>query len=554
MANEKPSYKALENEVSSLKMEILKLSEKSDKISDAKYRKMIGSIGDVIVIIDSEGLNKYQSPNIEKFLGWKPEEVIGKSTFENVHAEDLEFTHKFIGTLISEPGVIKTIELRHKCKDGSFRWIEFTGCNLLHDPDINGLLGNYHDITERKKTEQALKESENLYQSLFTNLNSPLSIYEILLSENGEPYDYRFIAVNSTYENTVGLKASDLIGKTLLEVFPETKTSWLQTIKKVCLTGISTTVEDYDEEVDLHVELTVYIPQIGQMAFICPDITVRKKTELKLIENQFQLNNRNEELLRAKEKAEESDRLKSVFLANISHEIRTPMNAIIGFSGCLSDPDITETRRQRFTDIIKERTYDLLRIMDDILDVSKLEASQMNIVELEFDLSVLMNNLYLEYIQKIDNTGCKSAIQLKLSLANEVKNIRIKADSQRIKQVIKKLLDNAFKFTHKGSIEFGCNVGTDSTLVFFVKDTGIGIPREKQKIIFDPFRQAEENLLTHSYGGTGLGLSIVKGIVNLMKGKLWLESKEDEGTTFHFTTPLVISGINEENSIDPTPL
>lgn len=277
----KLTYQELENQIAELKKqnEILKLSENLEQISDAKYRKMIGNIGDVIVVIDSEGLNKYKSPNIEKHFGWKPEDVIGKSALEKVHSEDLELAQKFIGTIISNPNVVKTAEVRYKCKDGSYKWIEFTCCNLLNDPDINGLLGNYHDITDRKQVEKDLQDSETLYKSLFENLNSPLSLYKVILSEKGEPYDYRFLAVNPAYEKTVGIKASDLIGKTLLDVFPSTENSWLQTIKKVCLTGVSTTVENYAKAVDLYVELTVYIPQKGQVAFICPDITERKLSE-----------------------------------------------------------------------------------------------------------------------------------------------------------------------------------------------------------------------------------------------------------------------------------
>ena len=160
MGRDKPNYQELEDQITELKLqiEILKLSGNSDVLSDARYRKMIGNIGDVIVIIDSKGLNKYKSPNIEKHFGWKPEDVIGKSTLANVHPKDLEFSKNFIATLISDPNVVKKAELRYKCKDGSYRWIEFSCCNLLHDPDIKGLLGNYHDITERKQYNELLEE------------------------------------------------------------------------------------------------------------------------------------------------------------------------------------------------------------------------------------------------------------------------------------------------------------------------------------------------------------------------------------------------------------
>ncbi|HZL09317.1 MAG TPA: transporter substrate-binding domain-containing protein [Prolixibacteraceae bacterium] len=253
-----------------------------------------------------------------------------------------------------------------------------------------------------------------------------------------------------------------------------------------------------------------------------------------------------EQLIIAKEKAEESDRLKSAFLANMSHEIRTPMNAIIGFSECLTDKNIDEDKKQHFASIIQERTYDLLRILEDILDVSRIEVGQLKILEKEFVVSVLMNDLYEEYDQKIKNSPSKSAISLKLTMANELGNIYVKTDIQRLKQVLTNLLDNALKFTHQGSIEFGCISDSDSSLIFFVKDTGLGIPEDKQEIIFDRFRQADESLAGRLYGGTGLGLSIAKGILNLLNGKIWLESKPNEGTTFYFKIPLQLAGKNQK--------
>ena len=244
------------------------------------------------------------------------------------------------------------------------------------------------------------------------------------------------------------------------------------------------------------------------------------------------------ELINAKERAEESDRLKSAFLANMSHEIRTPMNAIIGFSEVIGNPNLDQEKRQQFTNIIKERTYDLLRIVEDILDISKIEVGQMKCIEIDFDLSELLNDLLIEYIQKAKKIKSKNAIHVKLTIPDKLKNVTIKADNQRIKQVITNLLDNALKFTDKGTIEFGCHMDSISTLLFFIKDTGIGIPENKQEIIFDRFRQADEALSGRIFGGTGLGLSIVKGIVTLMNGKIWLESRENEGTTFYFSLPL----------------
>ncbi len=134
--------------------------------SESMQRKMVSNIGDVIVIIDQDGINRYKSPNIEKLFGWKTEDVVGASTWENVHPNDLESTQKFFGDLMLEPNAVGTTECRYKCKNGSYRWIEFTGSNLLHDPDIRGLLGNYHDISHRKQAEESLRESEARFKAL----------------------------------------------------------------------------------------------------------------------------------------------------------------------------------------------------------------------------------------------------------------------------------------------------------------------------------------------------------------------------------------------------
>jgi PAS domain S-box-containing protein len=139
-----------------------KKAEEAIKQRDSKYSKMVANIGDVIVIVDQDGINRYKSSNIEKLFGWKPKDVVGASTWENVHPNDLEATQKFVGKLMSEPDSVGTTEYRYRCKDGSYSWIEFTGTNLLHDPDINGLLGNYHDITKRKLLEEQLRQTQKM--------------------------------------------------------------------------------------------------------------------------------------------------------------------------------------------------------------------------------------------------------------------------------------------------------------------------------------------------------------------------------------------------------
>jgi PAS domain S-box-containing protein len=297
------------------------------------------------------------------------------------------------------------------------------------------------------------------------------------------------------------------------------------------------------------------------------DITDYKNAELALKEHQEKLRHQNEEylalneelkeaneryqkinheLISAKEKAEESDRLKSTFLSNMSHEIRTPMNAIIGFSDFLISRNLSDEKRSRFSHLIKERSYDLLRIIEDILDISKIDAGQMKIFESETNISELLSEILEYYSLKKERQECKPNVSFHLEIDKRLNDSLILTDGQRLKQVFTNLLDNAFKFTEKGKITFGCSLNSHKELIFFVKDSGIGIPKEKQHIIFDRFRQADESLSARQYGGTGLGLSIVKGIVTLMKGKVWVESDVNKGTAFYFTLPLIESSDTKE--------
>lgn len=290
---------------------------------------------------------------------------------------------------------------------------------------------------------------------------------------------------------------------------------------------------------------------------LCENIAIaisQRRSQEELIESNFQVQKINDELMRAKEKAEESDRLKSAFLANMSHEIRTPMNAVIGFTEILLKPNLSEEKRNRYAAMIKHRSHDLLRIIEDVLDISKIEVGQMKVVVSEVSLPVLLNELYEYYKLKKETMEGKSPISIKLLLPQELSKARIKADSLRLKQVLNNLLDNALKFTEQGSIEFGCRLELPNQLLFYVRDSGIGIAPEKHKVVFDPFRQAEESTFSRQYGGVGLGLSIVKGMVTLMKGRIWLESELEKGTCFYFTIPYSPSKEVEEATIEPSGL
>ena len=266
------------------------------------------------------------------------------------------------------------------------------------------------------------------------------------------------------------------------------------------------------------------------------EVEVRKKTESLLADHQKNLEGlvkiRTVELEKAKNKAEESDRLKSSFLANMSHEVRTPMNAIIGFSKLLTMTSSPEKQRN-YTSIINDNGYILLTLVNDIIDISMIESKQLKIKKNVFKLHPILLELksMFDEQKKLDK---KDHIEIRIDIAEEVKDISIYSDPVRIKQILINLLRNALKFTETGVINFGVEL-YDENCCFFVKDTGIGIPLEEQNLIYDRFRQASNNTVEH--GGTGLGLTISKSLTEILGGKIWFVSHPEKGSQFNIELP-----------------
>jgi signal transduction histidine kinase len=248
-------------------------------------------------------------------------------------------------------------------------------------------------------------------------------------------------------------------------------------------------------------------------------------------------------LIEAKTKAELSEKLKTSFLQNMSHEIRTPMNAIVGFSQLLKEEGLSEHDRNEFIKNVTNNAESLLHLIDDILDVSKLESNQLLITEAVCDLADIFENLNAHYLSVLKNEG-KEAIKLSLILPDDPP-IKMTTDPVRLKQVLMKLMDNAVKFTESGEIRFGFKPEAGK-IYFFVEDTGIGLSEDKKDVIFDLFRKLEENKLK-LYGGTGLGLTLARYLVHLLGGEIDLESHEGFGSKFFFTLPLLQSKIPVES-------
>lgn len=241
-----------------------------------------------------------------------------------------------------------------------------------------------------------------------------------------------------------------------------------------------------------------------------------------------------EETILAKEKAMEADRLKTVFLANLSHEIRTPLNSIIGFSELIQEGDLEDREREDMCRIIERNSSQLMKLISDIIEISKIESEQLKVMYRDFDINRLMDDL----AQEVEVEMYRKKKVLPVKVEKELYDrVIFSSDEYRIKQIFQHLLNNAQKFCEKGYIEFGyTREEGNKGVLFFVRDTGIGIERQKQDAIFDLFRQIDDNS-TRRYSGTGLGLALCQRITNILGGKMWVESELGKGATFFFSIP-----------------
>ena len=255
----------------------------------------------------------------------------------------------------------------------------------------------------------------------------------------------------------------------------------------------------------------------GRFVAFLRDITAKKHAE--------------QELINAKEKAEESDRLKSAFLANMSHEIRTPMNGILGFAQLLKEPNLTGKEQQEYIRIIEKSGKRMLNIIHDIVDISKIESGQMEVSISETNINEQIEYIYNFFTPEIEKKGLQIFYKNTLSANESI----IPTDREKIYAILTNLVKNAIKFTHAGSIDLGYEK-KGNILEFFVKDTGIGIPKDRQEAIFERFIQADISN-KRAYDGAGLGLSIARGYVEILGGKIWVESEHGKGSTFFFTVP-----------------
>jgi len=250
-----------------------------------------------------------------------------------------------------------------------------------------------------------------------------------------------------------------------------------------------------------------------------------------------------QELVIAKEKAEESEKLKTAFLSNMSHEIRTPLNGILGFSRLLVEEELTPELRTEFVKIIETNGDQLLTHLNNVMDLAKMDAGILTLENRACSIFNIVNELYLHYSTNIKVISGAIRFEVKPGLSEQ--DSQIISEPDRIMQILKHLIENAFKYTEKGTIEFGYNIHEHYQLLFYIKDSGIGIPKKKQEMVFDNFMQGDMSI-RRKYSGSGLGLSLAKSLVELMKGKIWLSSELHKGTTVYFSIPYIKINVDAE--------
>lgn len=494
--------------------------------SEAHFRSIIDNTQAGYFFIDNKGIFRNTNKawlDLYKYDSY--DEVIGKHFTTVQQIDDVDAAVKVVEAIMQGDSASMQGEFSRKCKDGSIGYHSFSSHPVLVNDKIVGIEGFIIDVTKLKETEFKLLEAKEIaeknekrYHSLFVSMQEGVYLHEMVYDAEGNAVNYRIVDANPISEKYLNIPRDIAIGKLATELYGTKDAPFLDIYARVSETGEPHSFEQYFEPMDKYFFISVFSPKKGDFATVFLDITQLKKSEI--------------ELIAAKEQAEESDRLKTAFLQNMSHEIRTPMNAIMGFAELLPRNFNDKEKLARFSVIINQRCIDLLDIINDILDIAKIESGQLPVNISNVMLSSVFSELNLffrEYQIKINKQHI--SFEIKSDLDSDM--VYLETDKVKLKQIFINLISNAFKFTDGGKVEIGYTI-RDNQLVFFVADTGIGIPAEKHQVIFDRFTQLEKGD-ARLYGGTGLGLSIVKGLVQLLGGKVWLKSKPESGSIFFFT-------------------
>ena len=491
--------------------------------SEVRYRRLFESAKDGILILDAEtGKIVDVNPFLIELLGYTKQDFIEKSIWEIGTFQDIfENKEKFLE--LQQKEYVRYDDLPLETSGGKKIHVEFVS-NVYLENNIKVIQCNIRDITENWKIKEQIAESEEKFRTITEN-----SADAIFIADKEGKYIY----VNKKGVDLLGYSKEEILTFTIADISPKNRLAeYVQIFQQLFTKGSSYSeielVRKDGSWVDTDLN-AVLLPN-GLIYGSCRDISKRKQLE--------------KELVKARENAEESNRLKSAFLANMSHEIRTPMNGILGFTQLLKTPKLTGAEQQTYIDIIEKSGIRMLSIINDIINISRIESGFVEISVAKTNIDQLVHDVFNFFKPEAEKKELIFFVKNEWSTNHEM----IITDREKVFVVLTNLVKNALKFTQKGSIEMGYEK-KEKYFEFFVTDTGAGISQEHKEIIFERFRQGSESL-TRNYEGAGLGLAISKSYVELLGGRIWVETKNGQGSTFCFTIPY-LNGRVAKKQVEP---
>ncbi len=499
-----------------------------------------------MAIVATDGRLVEVNPALCEILGYRADQLCALTFQAITHPDDLEADLAFTAALLAGEIPSFQMEKRYIHQRGHFVWAQLTG-SVVRDADGEPLhfIGQVQDIDVRKRaeatlqtTQEELRRSEEHWRTLIANSSDIITIF-------GPDGTIRY--ESPSVERVLGFRQDELLGRSVLDfVHPDDARRISHTFATVLhRPGVAPPIDvrfrhrdgswRHFESVGNHVR-----DETGALSIVVNsrDVTERRQIEV--------------ELARAKDSAEAANRAKSEFLANMSHEIRTPLNGVIGITQLLSDTALSSEQHE-YLELINVSAGALLAIINDVLDFSKIEAGKLTLDDEAFALRACLDDAVRVQAVRAQQKG----LTFTCSIAADVPD-RIGGDAVRLQQLLVNLISNAVKFTAQGSIAVSVECdrtapshGGSTALLFAVRDTGIGIPPGKQQAVFEAFEQADGSMTRH-FGGTGLGLAICKRLVEMMGGRLWVDSLEGAGSTFYFTARFGLPATAAGEAVGPT--